>query len=249
MGEADFPGAHAAMHQSLIQITPGGLGVQSAWFVVGLPASFASGDRPYQAVGWKLFNQSVSILLLLLFSPLMVVIAACIWRVDGGPLIFAHYRVGMGGKVFPCLKFRSMVRNSEQVLQDLLCTDPAAREEWMREQKLSNDPRITPIGRILRKLSLDELPQLFNVLRGEMNLVGPRPIMLCELPRYGQARWHYLSVKPGMTGLWQVSGRNSTSYEERVALDRYYVEKRTGWLDIRILFKTLGVVLSGHGAQ
>ncbi|WP_235971727.1 sugar transferase [Azohydromonas caseinilytica] len=233
----------------MIHITPGGLGVHTASFVAGLPVAFGPRDEPYRAVAWKVFNQVVAALLLLLFSPLMAVIAICIWRVDGAPIVFAHYRVGMGGKVFPCLKFRSMVRNSEQVLQELLRSDPAARDEWIREQKLSNDPRITPIGRILRKLSLDELPQLFNVLRGEMNLVGPRPIMLCELPRYGQVRWHYLSVKPGMTGLWQVSGRNSTSYEERVELDRNYVEKRSEWLDICILFRTLGVVISGHGAQ
>jgi lipopolysaccharide/colanic/teichoic acid biosynthesis glycosyltransferase len=172
-----------------------------------------------------------------------------IWRVDGAPVTFAHYRVGQGGRVFPCLKFRTMVRNSEQALQNLLSTDPMARSEWERDCKLSNDPRITPIGKILRKTSLDELPQLFNVLRGDMNLVGPRPIMLSELPRYGQVRGHYLSVKPGMTGLWQVSGRNTTSYEERVQLDRHYVEQRSGWMDVGILFKTLGVVISGRGAQ
>jgi Sugar transferases involved in lipopolysaccharide synthesis len=209
---------------------------------------FAEEDRN-QALFWSVFNQAAAIVLLVLLSPVMVVIAVLIWRIDGAPTVFPHYRVGLGGKVFPCLKFRTMVRNSEQVLQALLCSDPAAREEWERDRKLSSDPRITPIGRILRKTSLDELPQLINVLRGEMNLVGPRPVMLCELPRYGPVRWHYLSVKPGMTGLWQVSGRNTTSYEERVALDRHYVEQRSGWLDLCILFKTLGVVVSGRGAQ
>lgn len=222
--------------------------MQTATFPM-LPERLFLQKLEYRAAAWKFFNQATATALLLLFSPLMLVVIAFIWRFDGAPFIFAHYRVGKDGKVFPCLKFRTMVRNSEQVLQDLLCTNPAAREEWERDRKLSNDPRITPIGRILRKTSLDELPQLFNVLRGDMNLVGPRPIMLCELPRYGHVRWHYLSVKPGMTGLWQVSGRNSTSYEERVELDRHYVEQRTGWLDICILFRTLGVVLSGHGAQ
>ncbi|WP_232540211.1 sugar transferase [Azohydromonas aeria] len=202
-----------------------------------------------EAMAWAFLNQFSALILLLLFAPLMLLIIAMIWRFDGSPFTFAHYRVGMGGKVFPCFKFRTMVRNSEQVLQALLCTDPAARAEWERDQKLSNDPRITPIGKFLRKTSLDELPQLFNVLRGDMNLVGPRPIMLGELPRYGQVRWHYLSVKPGMTGLWQVSGRNATSYEERVALDRRYVEQRSGWMDVCILFRTLGVVLTGHGAR
>lgn len=214
-----------------------------------LPDRLAPRETEYRAAAWRLFNQASAITLLLLFSPLMLVVVALIWRFDGTPFIFEHYRVGMGGKVFPCFKFRTMVRNSEQALQDLLCSNPAAREEWERDRKLTNDPRITPIGRFLRKTSLDELPQLFNVVRGDMNLVGPRPIMLCELPRYGQVRWHYLSVKPGMTGLWQVSGRNTTSYEERVELDRHYVEQRSGWMDLQILFRTLGVVLTGHGAQ
>jgi lipopolysaccharide/colanic/teichoic acid biosynthesis glycosyltransferase len=226
-----------------------GFAVDTAVALPGPPDRFLFRDAESSSTAWQIFNQVAALVLLLLFSPLMLVVITLIWRLDGSPFVFEHYRVGLGGKIFPCLKFRSMVRNSEQVLQDLLCTDPAAREEWERDRKLSNDPRITTVGKFLRKTSLDELPQLVNVLRGEMNLVGPRPIMLCELPRYGQARWHYLSVKPGMTGLWQVSGRNSTSYEERVALDRRYVEQRSGWMDVGILFRTLGVVLSGHGAQ
>jgi lipopolysaccharide/colanic/teichoic acid biosynthesis glycosyltransferase len=210
---------------------------------------FLFGTKSKRQALWSFFNQAGAVVLLLLLSPVMAVIAIMIWRVDGAPVTFAHYRVGQGGRVFPCLKFRTMVRNSEQALQNLISTDPVARSEWERDCKLSNDPRITPIGKILRKTSLDELPQLFNVLRGDMNLVGPRPIMLSELPRYGQVRGHYLSVKPGMTGLWQVSGRNTTSYEERVQLDRHYVEQRSGWMDVGILFKTLGVVISGRGAQ
>jgi lipopolysaccharide/colanic/teichoic acid biosynthesis glycosyltransferase len=126
--------------------------------------------------------------------------------------------------------------------------DPQAREEWLRDQKLRDDPRITPIGSILRRTSLDELPQLLNVLRGEMHLVGPRPITVAELTRYGHVRWHYLSVSPGITGLWQVSGRNDTTYEERVDLDRRYVESRSLVGDMLILLQTVRVVLSREGA-
>ncbi len=194
-------------------------------------------------------NQVAALLLLLLLSPLMLLVAWLTWRRDGAPILFGHYRVGHGGKLFRCLKFRTMYRESEQMLADLLRDNAVAREEWQRDQKLSNDPRITPVGHFLRRTSLDELPQLFNVLRGEMVLVGPRPITVAELTRYGRVRWHYLSVRPGITGLWQVSGRNDTSYDERVALDRSYVEQRSIWLDLHILFKTFGVVLSRDGAR
>jgi exopolysaccharide production protein ExoY len=194
-------------------------------------------------------NQAAAALLLLMLSPLMLVVTFLIWRRDGAPVLFGHYRVGRDGKLFRCLKFRSMLRNSEQVLAELLANDAEARAEWERDQKLTNDPRITPVGHFLRKSSLDELPQLFNVLRGEMSLVGPRPITVGELTRYGMVRWHYLSVRPGITGLWQVSGRNNTTYDERVALDRRYVEQRTFWLDLGILLKTLRVVAVREGAR
>jgi exopolysaccharide production protein ExoY len=194
-------------------------------------------------------NQLAALLILLALSPLMLLVAWLTWRRDGAPIFFAHYRVGRGGKLFRCLKFRTMYREAEQMLADLLRDSAEARAEWQRDQKLTNDPRITPVGHFLRRTSLDELPQLFNVLRGEMVLVGPRPITVAELTRYGRVRWHYLSVRPGITGLWQVSGRNDTSYEERVALDRSYVEQRTLWLDLQILFRTVGVVLSRDGAR
>jgi lipopolysaccharide/colanic/teichoic acid biosynthesis glycosyltransferase len=142
-----------------------------------------------------------------------------------------------------------MLRNSEQVLAELLRDDPQARAEWTRDQKLSNDPRITGVGHFRRRSSLDELPQLLNVLRGEMSLVGPRPITVSELTRYGTVRWHYMSVRPGMTGLWQVSGRNNTTYEERVALDRRYVEQRSFVGDLGILLKTVRVVVLREGAR
>jgi lipopolysaccharide/colanic/teichoic acid biosynthesis glycosyltransferase len=136
-----------------------------------------------------------------------------------------------------------MAHGADEILRDLLADDAMAREEWERDHKLRNDPRITGFGRFLRRTSLDELPQLINVVRGEMNLVGPRPIVVKELRRYGHAKFHYLSVKPGMTGLWQVSGRNRTSYEDRVRLDRRYVEQQSLWLDCVILARTIPVVL------
>jgi exopolysaccharide production protein ExoY len=194
-------------------------------------------------------NQLGALLLLLLLTPLMVLVVWLTWRRDGLPVFFGHYRVGLDGKLFRCLKFRTMYRESEQMLADLLRDDPVARAEWQKDQKLTNDPRITPLGHFLRRTSLDELPQLFNVLRGEMSLVGPRPITVAELTRYGRVRWHYLSVRPGMTGLWQVSGRNNTSYDERVALDRHYVEARSLWMDVSILVRTVGVVVARDGAR
>lgn len=194
-------------------------------------------------------DQFAALLLLLLFAPLMAVIALLVWRRDGAPVLFGHYRIGQHGRPFRCLKFRSMYLDSEAMLRELLERDPAARAEWERDHKLNDDPRITPIGHFLRRTSLDELPQLFNVLRGEMSLVGPRPITLAELPRYGQVRWHYLSVRPGMTGLWQVSGRNDTTYDERVELDREFVEQHSLRLQLSILLRTLRVVIRGSGAR
>jgi len=201
------------------------------------------------AAGQRLLNRVLALLLLLLLAPVMAIVAFLIWRRDGAPIFFGHYRVGHDGRIFRCLKFRTMLRDAEPALAALLARSPAARAEWQRDQKLSDDPRITPVGRFLRRTSLDELPQLFNVLRGDMDLVGPRPITVGELTRYGRVRWHYLSVRPGITGLWQVSGRNNTSYAERVALDRTYVEQRSVWGDVRILLKTLRVVLAREGAH
>jgi len=150
--------------------------------------------------------------------------------------------------LFPCYKFRSMVLNSQEVLQQLLDSDPEARAEWERDFKLKNDPRITPVGRFIRKTSLDELPQLFNVLRGQMSLVGPRPIISEELIRYDENVDYYLMAKPGMTGLWQVSGRNDVDYDTRVYFDSWYVKNWSLWNDIAILFKTVKVVLHRDGA-
>ena len=221
----------------------------TSYVVTGLSvkARLREKNRFDRLITW--LNQLGALILLTLFAPLMAVVAWLIWRKDGRPIFFGHYRVGRDGQMFKCWKFRSMVINSAEILAELLQSDPAAKAEWDRDQKLANDPRITPVGAFLRKTSLDELPQLFNVLKGEMRLVGPRPITLGELDRYGEARWHYLNAMPGMTGLWQVSGRSDTTYEERVELDRDYVERRSLWSDVVILLKTIAVVLGKGGAR
>ena len=195
----------------------------------------------------RTFDIICSILIILVSSPLLAFLYYKVTR-DGGPAIYGHMRVGRHGKLFPCYKFRSMVLNSQEVLQQLLDSDLEARAEWERDFKLKNDPRITPVGRFIRKTSLDELPQLFNVLRGQMSLVGPRPIISEELVRYDENVDYYLMAKPGMTGLWQVSGRNDVDYDTRVYFDSWYVKNWSLWNDIAILFKTVKVVLHRDGA-
>lgn len=195
----------------------------------------------------RLFDVVAALVLLLLLAPVMAVLALRI-RCDGGPALFKHQRLGQGGRLFPCYKFRTMVVDSEERLTRLLARNPDMRAEWERDHKLRADPRISPIGHFLRRTSLDELPQLFNVLRGEMSLVGPRPIVQAELARYGADADYFLMVRPGITGLWQVSGRNDVGYEQRVYLDTWYVKNWSLWYDIAILFKTLRVVLQRDGA-
>jgi len=195
----------------------------------------------------RLFDLLTATTLLLLLSPLFAYIALRISR-DGGSAFYGHERVGQNGRRFKCYKFRSMVLNSQAVLQKLLDTDPDARSEWNKDFKLKNDPRITSIGHFIRKTSLDELPQLWNVIKGEMSLVGPRPVIEAELERYADDVDYYLMAKPGITGLWQVSGRNDVDYQTRVYLDSWYVKNWSLWYDIAILFKTVGVVLRREGA-
>lgn len=183
-----------------------------------------------------------------IFLPSILLIAFVITR-DGGPAFFAHTRIGRGGVPFRCLKFRTMVVNADAVLRDLLERDPAARAEWERDFKLRHDPRITRIGRFLRETSLDELPQLLNVLRGEMSLVGPRPITAEEVQKYGDLIHHYYSCRPGITGLWQVNGRSNTSYERRVSLDAEYSSTASLFGDLVILARTVEVVVRRTGAH
>lgn len=188
-----------------------------------------------------------AIVLAIVFSPLILAIAVLMHR-EGGSIIYKHRRIGRDGRAFECLKFRTMVPNAEQVLREVLERDPAMKAEWVRDHKLRCDPRVTRLGRFLRRTSLDELPQLWNVMRGEMSLVGPRPVVREELLRYGRNVRTYLSAKPGITGLWQVKGRNDTDYRRRVVLDTYYVRNQNLMLDLYILFKTTRVVLGGSGA-
>lgn len=186
---------------------------------------------------------------LILCAPAMAVIAFAIFVHDGRPILFSQTRIGRGGKSFQCLKFRTMVTDSQARLEHLLSTNEEAAIEWSRDQKLKNDPRITWIGRFLRKTSLDELPQLINVLRGEMSIVGPRPIVQDEIERYGLNFESYASVSPGITGLWQVSGRNQVAYEDRVLIDVRYANNWSIRGDIVIMFKTIPAVLLGTGAN
>ena len=195
----------------------------------------------------RVFDLAAALVLLVLGALPFLYMALRIRR-DGGPAIFAHQRVGQSGRMFPCFKFRTMHVDAEQQLRDLLARDPQARDEWEREFKLRNDPRITRIGHFLRRTSLDELPQLLNVIRGEMSLVGPRPVVESELQRYGDQLGYYLMVRPGMTGLWQVSGRNDLDYDSRIYLDAWYVKNWSLWYDLIILLKTVKVVLQRTGA-
>ena len=182
-----------------------------------------------------------------LLSPLILAIITLI-RIEGQPVLFWHKRIGRNGRYFHCVKFRTMVRDAEHVLRHLLNEHPELRDEWTKNFKLRNDPRITMTGRVLRLTSLDELPQLWNVLRGEMSLVGPRPIVRAELLRYGRNASRYLAVKPGLTGLWQIKGRSDTTYRRRVAMDKYYVQNQGILLDIYILAATPAAVLRRNGA-
>ncbi len=187
-------------------------------------------------------------LILLAALPVLAIFCLMIWAQDGGKPIFAHRRIGRGGQTFPCLKLRSMVVDADERLQRLLESDPAAAAEWAADHKLRSDPRITLLGAFLRKSSLDELPQLLNVLAGHMSLVGPRPIVANEIPRYGRYFHYYCRVRPGITGLWQVSGRNDVSYRRRVALDTVYCRQKTVSFDMWILGRTVPALLLSKGS-
>jgi exopolysaccharide production protein ExoY len=196
----------------------------------------------------RIIDLSAASLMVVAMLPILLVVAAAIKLCDGGPVFFKHRRVGLGGRTFDCLKFRTMKIDAEARLADWLKENPAAAEEWNATRKLKNDPRLTPIGKSLRKSSIDELPQLFNVLRGEMSLVGPRPVVAEELLLYGRHVAHYYAVRPGLTGAWQISGRNDVSYAERVRLDTEYCMTWSATTDLLILFKTVPVLFSGRGS-
>ena len=180
--------------------------------------------------------------------PMMIILSLLTKCTSKGPIFYGHERIGKNGKVIKCWKFRSMCVNSQEILEKILATDPVRRAEWEKDRKFVDDPRVTKFGKFLRKTSLDELPQLFNILFGDMSLVGPRPVTEPELKKYGEYKDYVLSVVPGLTGMWQVSGRSDTGYEERISFDTYYIQNWSIWLDIWILIKTVWVVLKGKGA-
>ena len=204
-----------------------------------LPCSEWLGKRALDSLG--------ALILAIVLSPIILGIAAWL-KFTGGQVLFGHQRIGRGGRTFKCLKFRSMVPNAEEVLEQLFERQPELRVEWLLEHKLKNDPRVTRFGSFIRKFSLDELPQLWNVIKGDMSLVGPRPIVRDEIRRYRRTIRHYFSVRPGITGLWQVSGRSDVQYSRRVAMDRTYARRSSLTFDFWILLKTVRVVFMRSGA-
>jgi exopolysaccharide production protein ExoY len=185
---------------------------------------------------------------LVALSPLFLLLAMLVKFSDGGSVLYGHRRIGRGGRIFHCLKFRTKVRDGEAVLAQHLRDDPEAKAEWDATRKLKNDPRVTRVGAVLRKLSLDELPQIVNILLGDMSIVGPRPVVRDELDYYGKAVVFYFRSRPGLTGLWQISGRNDVSYDSRVAFDRHYVENWSFVQDVRIILKTVPAVCMSRGS-
>ncbi len=183
-----------------------------------------------------------------IISPIFLLISIWIYFDSPGPVIFKHTRIGKNGKAFGCYKFRTMCMDADKKLAELLANDTAAKAEWERDFKLKDDPRVTKVGKFLRKTSLDELPQIFNVLKGEMSLVGPRPVVDKELEKYGEYLDDYLMVRPGITGMWQVNGRSDTTYEERVHMDSWYVRNWSIWIDIMLLWRTVKSVIKCEGA-
>lgn len=197
----------------------------------------------------RAFDIAGALIFFTVFLPLYLAIAVGVRLTSRGPIFYSQERIGLNGRSFRFYKFRSMVENSEEVFNSFLDSDHEAREQWERYQKLDRDPRITWFGHFIRRTSLDELPQFWNVLMGDMSIVGPRPCMPKQKNLYGAQWGAYCAVRPGLTGLWQVSGRNRLTFEQRVHLDAQYVRKWSIWLDLRILVRTVGVVLTGHGSR
>lgn len=200
----------------------------------------------------KFLKRSLDLFVIICLCPFWIpvfIICAILTKLTSrGPIFYGHKRVGQNGKVIKCWKFRSMVVNSQEILEKLLAENEEMRIQWEKDRKLEHDPRITKFGKILRKTSMDELPQLINIILGEMSLVGPRPVTEPELEKYGEYKDYVLSVKPGLSGMWQISGRSDTGYEERISYDTYYIQNWSIWLDIWILIKSVWVVLLGKGA-
>ncbi|MFC3206270.1 sugar transferase [Aquamicrobium soli] len=215
-----------------------------------LPQAYPEEDEspPIGGTFKRFFDITAALAGLTLISPLFLMLMLLVKFSDGGKVFYGHRRIGRSGKVFHCLKFRTMVEDGDAVLAAYLARNPQEREEWLATRKLQNDPRVTRVGAVLRKLSLDELPQIFNILRGEMSFVGPRPVVRDELKMYGTSASFYLKSRPGLTGLWQVSGRNDVSYQARVAFDRHYVENWSFVFDLKILIWTVPAVFTSRGS-
>ncbi|MCL5073582.1 MAG: exopolysaccharide biosynthesis polyprenyl glycosylphosphotransferase, partial [Actinobacteria bacterium] len=226
-------------------------GVKADYFFDEQVLSFRVGNNlanPYNMLLKRLFDLIVGICIFIFILPLMIVIAVAIKFDSPGPVLFGHRRIGRNGKQFICYKFRSMISNAQEILSDVLVKDPCLQSEWENNYKLKNDPRITGMGNFLRRTSLDELPQIFNVFKGEMSLVGPRPITETEVPYFDYHITDFYLVRPGITGYWQVSGRSEIDYPRRVELESWYVRNWSLWLDITLLIRTLAVVMGGRGA-
>jgi exopolysaccharide production protein ExoY len=204
--------------------------------------------RPVGLALKRLIDIILAVSGVVLLAPLLIICFVTTVMTSPGPALFRHRRVGFNGHYFDCLKFRTMVTDAPERLRRLLEEDPAAAAEWAANRKLRNDPRVTAIGDILRRSSLDELPQMFNVLKGEMSIVGPRPVTEEELVRYSDAVDAYLACRPGITGLWQVSGRSTTTYRKRIAYDAFYARKWSMLLDLKILVVTVPAVLLSDDA-
>ncbi|WP_246071347.1 sugar transferase [Paracoccus haeundaensis] len=206
-------------------------------------------DVPVGGIAKRGLDITLAVLGLVLLAPLILALVIVLKLTDSGPLLYGHRRIGFGGREFRCWKFRTMVVDGDTVLEQYLRKHPAKAALWNEQRKLIDDPRVTPLAAVLRKLSLDELPQLLNVLTGEMSLVGPRPVVREELDYYASSARHYLSARPGLSGLWQISGRSNTTYLERVQLDRFYVMNWNPWMDLRIIFMTIPAVVMSRGAH
>jgi lipopolysaccharide/colanic/teichoic acid biosynthesis glycosyltransferase len=235
VNSGDFPGVP-------ISPAPGGDSRQPPAGTAASPVPHSWGSKVWKRV----FDFTFALLLLVVALPLLAVVALLVWATSPGPVIFRQVRAGRHGQPFVLCKFRTMKQNAERMLEE----DPRLMQEFSEQWKLHNDPRVTRVGSWLRKTSIDELPQLINVLRGEMSIVGPRPVQPTELAeQYGEYAEIVFSEKPGLTGLWQVEGRSSISYEERVALDLKYVQVRSGWFDLMLVLRTVPAILLMRGAK
>jgi exopolysaccharide production protein ExoY len=224
--------------------TPSYAGILQGSHALEGAEAHSDGLRPLGGRPKRLLDICIASIALLLALPVMGIIALLIKTTTGGPVFFVHTRIGFAGKPFRCYKFQTMVPGAEMALARHLADDPQAAKEWLERRKLSRDPRISHLGRMLRVASMDELPQLLNILRGDMSCVGPRPVVAEELPKYGDAIGDYLGARPGLTGLWQVSGRDKVSYSHRVQLDSTYVREWSIKSDVIILIRTISVLIA-----